>query len=345
MTNTSKNQTSPKFSPEEVQEFCVEAADLLDQAESGLLEIDRTNDLQTAYDAVFRVFHSLKGGAGMLGLDPLQAHMHKLENQLGEIKSRGKISKVEISFFLRGVDASRKLLAGEAVSFDYNVEAESAPAPQPSPEAAKSTEPAQAEDASKKPSAKKDQALVYVVDDESELVDALKNILVANGMNAMGFTEPAKLLEQVKKTKPDLVISDINMPDMDGLGVLREIRKIDHDLPVIFISGYLTKDSLMEAIKFGVFATIEKPFREAEIIHQCLAATKQYRLSLLVNRSMNLLLYQFTDLDDFLKAQGKSEIRQTIKNEIEFLIETRRSLRQLQEITLTAKGSNASKKS
>ena len=111
--------------------------------------------------------------------------------------------------------------------------------------------------------------------------------------------------------------------------MLREVKRIDADLPVIFISGFLSKEVLMESIRYGIFATIEKPFRENEVVLQCLNAAKQCRLYRSLNRTISLLAYQFPELDDFLRAQGREEVRENLVSEIEDLIACRRSIRQM----------------
>ena len=83
-----------KFSEEDIAEFRAESADLLDQAESALLKLDQGGEFKSHYEAVFRVFHSLKGGSGMLDLKEMQSHMHKLENKLAETKNKNTISKL-----------------------------------------------------------------------------------------------------------------------------------------------------------------------------------------------------------------------------------------------------------
>jgi len=319
------------LSDEDIAEFRTEAVDLLDLAEEGLLQLDRGGDFKVNYDAVFRVFHSLKGGGGMLGLNELQAHMHKLENKLSESKARGVITKTEISFFLRGVDSTRKILAGEPVIFEYEL-VEAPTESSTGSSAKKSTHHKPTLATSNTVTEPHDQLTAYLVDDEPEIAEGLRTILSEAGMNVVSFTEAEQLLTAVKKAKPDVVITDYKMPNVTGLDVLKQVKELDSDLPVIFLSGYLSKDVLMEGIKNGLFATIEKPFRDADVIAHCLNAGRQYRLYRALNRTMNLLIYQFSDLDDFLKSQGKEQIRETLKNEIDALIKYRRTLRHLQSV-------------
>ena len=111
------------FSDEDIAEFKAEALESLDIAEKFLLALDEENaDYQTAYGAVFRSFHNLKGGAGMMELTKLQAHTHELENILMPFKEKTSMPKYYVSFFLRGIDGARALLDNEDIHFNYKVE-------------------------------------------------------------------------------------------------------------------------------------------------------------------------------------------------------------------------------
>lgn len=105
-------------SSEEMEEFKIEAVEMLDEAEGKLMSLDKGGEFKPTYDAVFRVFHSLKGASGFLGLEELQHHMHQLESQYQELQNRG-MSKKDIGYFLSGIDGARKLLESESISFDY----------------------------------------------------------------------------------------------------------------------------------------------------------------------------------------------------------------------------------
>lgn len=109
------------FSDQEMDEFKVEALELLELAEKSLLGLDHGAEFRASFDAAFRCFHSLKGASGMMELHPLQSHTHELENILVKFKEEGSIPKEYINLFLRGIDASRILLQGQTVDFDYSV--------------------------------------------------------------------------------------------------------------------------------------------------------------------------------------------------------------------------------
>lgn len=109
------------FSEQEIEEFKAEALELLDVAEKSLLSLDAGAELTSAFDAVFRGFHNLKGAAGVMELTKLQAHTHELENILMGFKGAGSIPKEYISLFLRGIDAAKVLLANGDIQFNYSV--------------------------------------------------------------------------------------------------------------------------------------------------------------------------------------------------------------------------------
>lgn len=112
------------FSPEEIEEFKVEAQELMDMAEKSLLSLDQGGDFKTCFDSVFRGFHNLKGGAGMMEFLDLQAHTHELETIFMGFKEKTSIPKEFINLFLRGIDAARSILDGEKVDFDFSIKNE-----------------------------------------------------------------------------------------------------------------------------------------------------------------------------------------------------------------------------
>jgi len=128
-----------------------------------------------------------------------------------------------------------------------------------------------------------------------------------------------------------VVLTDISMPKINGLQLLSILAKHDPDLPVIFISGNVTKDSLIEAIGMGVFGVIEKPFNVGRVIECCRQAIERKRLTQVLNESINLLMYQFSDLDQYLQSQGKDDVRKLISSEIRKLIDQRRELREVRK--------------
>ncbi len=110
------------FSEEELNEFKIEALELLDLGEQGLLALDNQGSYRENFDAIFRAFHSIKGAAGMMELLDLQAHMHQLESILIRVKDAPTLPRHLADLFLRGIDGARLILEGQKIQFDFNTD-------------------------------------------------------------------------------------------------------------------------------------------------------------------------------------------------------------------------------
>ena len=91
-------------------------------------------------------------------------------------------------------------------------------------------------------------AKILVVDDEESIRILFKEELEEEGYKVITAENGEKALEIIKIEKPDLVTLDIKMPGEDGLEILREIREIDYDLPVIICSAYSTFKTNFSAV-------------------------------------------------------------------------------------------------
>lgn len=316
------------FSDAEIREFIGEANDLLDVSERSLIAIDQGADFKSQYDEIFRAFHSIKGAAGMMEMHALQSHMHNLENILTKAQEKSVLSKEQIDFFLRGVDAAREVLSGQEISFDYNI-AEQASAVH---------EEVVAETETRVKRLDKAEVIgkVFLVDDEPDLVSILSDILDDAGFETRSTSDPLKAAEMIAAYDPDVVLSDVKMPKMTGLELLAIIHGQNPDLPVVFVSGYVEKSMLIEALSKGIYGVVEKPFDDKKVVEVCITAAKRYQLIKLLNRSLNLLLYQFSDLDEYLAAQGKDEVRKILRKDLDSVLEQRRELRSFSKLKKVA---------
>jgi two-component system, chemotaxis family, sensor kinase CheA len=112
------------FDESELNEFRTEALELLDVIEKSLISLEAGGEFQSNYDAMFRVFHNLKGASGMMGLDELGKLMHKLENLLNSTKDIQTISREQVDTFFSGVDQAKILLGinSEAVAEETSLD-------------------------------------------------------------------------------------------------------------------------------------------------------------------------------------------------------------------------------
>ncbi len=114
-------------------------------------------------------------------------------------------------------------------------------------------------------------ATVLVVDDEQGLRAVLSSIIKSQGHEVLTAENGAIAIEAVKAKNPDAVFLDIRLPDMDGLQILEEIKKINSSIPVIMCSGFADVESAINTVKMGAFDYLSKPFKREEVLK---AATK-----------------------------------------------------------------------
>jgi len=101
--------------------------------------------------------------------------------------------------------------------------------------------------------------LILIVDDEPRVRESIRVILEDEGYTVIEASDGQEGLTRVAADKPDSVLLDIWMPGLDGIEVLREIKRLDKDLPVIIMSGHGTIETAVKAAKLGAYDFLEKP--------------------------------------------------------------------------------------
>ncbi|MBY0458251.1 MAG: sigma-54 dependent transcriptional regulator, partial [Gemmataceae bacterium] len=119
---------------------------------------------------------------------------------------------------------------------------------------------------------------LLVVDDEVELMTALCEALREEGFEAHGFDAPAAGLEAIKKGTFDVLLSDLMMPGIDGIELLRQARQIDPHLVGVIMTGQGSIQTAVEAMKAGAFDYILKPFRLQQVLPVLVRALEVRRL-------------------------------------------------------------------
>jgi excisionase family DNA binding protein len=107
---------------------------------------------------------------------------------------------------------------------------------------------------------------VLVVDDEDGVRDMVARALLQAQYDVDTANDGPSALDRLRATDYDLLITDLRMPGMDGLSVIREARRQDSDMPIVIITGASTEASAIEAINLGVCGYITKPFGAHRIV-------------------------------------------------------------------------------
>lgn len=107
---------------------------------------------------------------------------------------------------------------------------------------------------------------ILVVDDKESVTIILKQMLEQGGYEVEVATNGEEALEIMKKGRFDMLITDINMPVMNGVELLNKTRELFPKMPVIFITAYGKDKIIIDAVKVGLSDFIEKPFRMEDIL-------------------------------------------------------------------------------
>ena len=99
-----------------------------------------------------------------------------------------------------------------------------------------------------------------VIDNDEAILDMFTDVLGTGGWKCVTADSGPAALKHLQQSQFDLVFLDLMMPVMNGAVTLREIRKLDQDVPVVIITGYPDSDLMSEALQTGPFAVMKKPF-------------------------------------------------------------------------------------
>ncbi|MEI6740922.1 MAG: sigma-54 dependent transcriptional regulator [Gemmatimonadaceae bacterium] len=119
---------------------------------------------------------------------------------------------------------------------------------------------------------------VLLVDDESGILDSLRILLRTEGFLPVTAKNGRQGIELLASVRPDVVLTDVRMPDVGGLQLLSAARQMDPELPVILMTAQATLQSAMQAVNDGAFYYLQKPFRNDELIALLHRAAEHRRL-------------------------------------------------------------------
>ncbi|MEM1141366.1 MAG: nitrogen regulation protein NR(I) [Pseudomonadota bacterium] len=122
-----------------------------------------------------------------------------------------------------------------------------------------------------------DSGSVWIVDDDQSIRWVLERALNQAGLSQQCFSDAESMLKQLEHQKPDVVISDIRMPGMDGLELLARLREEHPSLPVIVTTAHSDLDSAVASYQQGAFEYLPKPFDIDEVVAVAERALAQAR--------------------------------------------------------------------
>jgi CheY-like chemotaxis protein len=110
---------------------------------------------------------------------------------------------------------------------------------------------------------------IMVVDDNPDIITIVRTILEGRGFNVLSASSGAECLEALKSQKPDLIVLDIMMPEMDGLEVLTRLKSLSEftNIPVVLLTAKVQYEDVLGGYKLGADYYITKPFTSTQLIN------------------------------------------------------------------------------
>ncbi|HEV2468007.1 MAG TPA: HD domain-containing phosphohydrolase [Candidatus Sulfotelmatobacter sp.] len=147
---------------------------------------------------------------------------------------------------------------------------------------------------------------ILVCDDEEAIREVVSTLLEAQGYSCTVVPDGSQAIQKIKSNSHDLVLSDIVMPEMDGMRLLRHLREQDKDIPVIMVTAMHDISIALEAIRAGAYDYILKPFEKDQLYHSVRRAL-EHRHLVLENRSYQRNL-------EHLVAERTQQLSITLQN-------------------------------
>ncbi len=149
---------------------------------------------------------------------------------------------------------------------------------------------------------------ILVVDDEQSLREVLSIMLKRAGYVVISVADGEEAIEQLNKEIFDLVITDLRMPKVDGMGVLKAVKSASPETVVLVITAFATSDSAVEAMKQGAYDYLTKPFQVDEVQLIMRKALEKRRLT-----TENILLKrEMASQSSFSQLVGQSDAMQKV---------------------------------
>jgi len=154
---------------------------------------------------------------------------------------------------------------------------------------------------------------ILIVDDEPNFIKLIQYNLQKEDYAVETAAQGGVALRKIKEDMPDLVFLDLKMPGMDGIEVLRQIKLLDRNVPVIMISGHGDIETAVEAMRAGAYDFISKPFEPNEMLIKARNALKNRQLL----EEVGTLKFELEKKYQFENMIGKSAKMQKVFSEIE----------------------------
>lgn len=170
-----------------------------------------------------------------------------------------------------------------------------------------------------------DSSHILLVDDDERLRTAAGKVLAAGGYRVVSAASGGEALKKLKEVAVALVVSDLRLPDLDGIALLKQARELRPEVEVVMITGHASIEKAVEAMRLGAYDFIEKPLDSSALLKTVAKALEKQRLTN-ENRHLRRQLQQHRGVealigDNTAIQSVKQLIRQIAPTDVNVLIQ------------------------
>ena len=145
---------------------------------------------------------------------------------------------------------------------------------------------------------------ILFVEDESDLRLIITDVLREEGYVVLNASNGLEGLKKVKEEKPDIIVADVMMPQMDGFKMAKEIRKLNSKVPILFLTAKSSIEDLEEGFEVGANDYLKKPFELRELIVRIKALLRKNIRPEIEERIYEIGKYLFNSTSQILKVEN-----------------------------------------
>ncbi|APJ03136.1 response regulator [Silvanigrella aquatica] len=265
--------------------FISETQEMLEETESIFMQLELHPEDLSKMAKLLRIIHTIKGSGAVVGYNDLTNFIHKFETIL--VAARDKIidlSSELLDLFLQINDILKKVITTlqdnqnaslsflndiekkleEVLKDKLNLVVKEHKSKELNEDVNKNNEKQAEQKKIQKSSKAKIKApskgKILLCDDEKDILESLQQILEMDNYTVLITERASKALEILKSEEIDIIVTDLAMPEMDGLTLSKEIRQINQFIPIVFVSGHIAREHAKKFMELGVTDFVDKPF-------------------------------------------------------------------------------------
>jgi DNA-binding NtrC family response regulator len=162
---------------------------------------------------------------------------------------------------------------------------------------------------------KQSKIRILIADDENDFCVIFSHVMKREGFEVKTVNSGKAALDSIVSEEPDVLLTDFRMPDLDGMGVLNEVKERNPELPVIMITGYADIHGAVTAMKHGAYDYLAKPIDHIELVRVVCRAVSERRL----RQEIKFLSAQCQKASQLRKRMGPSDAVGRIISDVEIV--------------------------